>query len=340
MVKRKARIQRAKVFSLSLIFLLVFVGLMSSSVLRNVNVGDEAPNFVLQDTSGSEFSLTNLRGKIVILVFWKAAQKRCIEVLTTLQSIYTQFKGQGVEVLALSNDKGGLELINKIKQEKQLTFPMLHDREGKAYGDYGIIVTPGTIIIDKEGLLSYYYPSYRGDFSLQISGRVEVLLGFRTLEELQAELQTAQNPKLSEAEKRAKRCLNAGNRLLKKGMTQSAMLQYQKAVQEEPELFEAHLCLGDIYLELKQPQEAATAFTQAIKLQARASEARAGLGDALFLQGQLQKSKEMLQTALKLNPHLARAHYRLGRIYEEQKQTEDALKEYKIALKILLKIKD
>jgi len=217
---------------------------------------------------------------------------------------------------------------------------MLYDKEKKAYGDYGIIVTPGTIIINKEGKLSYYYPGYRDDFARQISGRVEVLLGKKTPEEPQAELQQDKNPKLSEAEKRAKRCLNAGNRLLKKGMIQSAMLQYQKAVQEEPELFEAHLRLGDIYLKLKKAQEATVEFTQAIKLQARASEAHAGLGDALFLQGQLQKSMEALQVALKINPHLARAHYRLGRIYEEQKQTEDALKEYKIALKILLKIED
>ncbi len=343
MLKRRFSIQIAGVLSISPIFLFVLVlGLsdMLPSALRNVNVGSEAPNFVLQDTNGEELSLTSLKGKIVIIVFWRAGQTRCIKALTTLQSIYTKFKEQGVEVLALSSDEGGLEIISKTKQEKQLTFPMLYDREEKAYGDYGVIVTPSTAIINKEGKLYYYYPSYRDDFSRQISGRVEVLLGKKTIEELQAELEPPKKPELSEAEKKAKRYLNAGNRLLEKGITRSAMLQYQKAVKEKPELLEAHLRLGDIYLELDKVEEAVAEFTLSIKLKPNSDKAYAGLGDALFFQGQPQKAMETLQIALKLNPKLARAHYRLGRIYEEQKRIEDALKEYKIALQILLKIKE
>jgi len=342
MLKRVVRGQIARFIGIFPIFLSFFLGLLeiSPGALRNVNIGDEAPNFVLQDTNGREFSLTSLKGKIVIIVFWRAEQKRCLEALATLQSIYVNFKEQGVEVLALSSDDGGLELISKIKREKQLTFPMLYDSEEKAYGDYGVIVTPSTIIIDKKGKLNYYYPSYRDDFSRQISGRLEVLLGKRTLEELQAKLQPVKRPQLSEAEKKARRYLKAGNRLLEKGMTRSAMRQYQKAVQEKPDLFEAHLRLGDIYIQQEKAQEAVAEFTQAIKLKPNSDEAHAGLGDALFFQGQRQKAVEMLQIALKLNPKLARAHYRLGRIYEEQKQIEDALREYKIALKILLKIEE
>jgi tetratricopeptide (TPR) repeat protein len=343
MLRRIKENQIARVFSISPIFLSVFLlGLLAMwfGTLRNVDIGDEAPNFVLQDTNGRELSLISLRGKIAIIVFWKAGEKHCLEALTSLQSIYIKFQEHSVEVLALSIDKSGLELISKIKSSEQLTFPMLYDSEEKAYGDYGVVVTPSTIIIDQEGKLNYYYPGYRNDFSRQISGRVEVLLGQKTLEELQAELQPVKNPELSEAEKHARRYLNAGNRLLEKGMTKSAMLQYQKAIEEKPDLFEAHLRLGDIYLEQKKTPEAVAEFTQAIKLKPRSDEAYAGLGDALFFQDELLKAMEMLQLALKINPKLARVHYRLGRIYEEQNQIEDALKEYKIAVKILLEIEE
>ena len=120
MLKRISSIQIARVLSISSIIWFVLISGLSDMLpgaLRNVNVGDEAPNFVLQDTNSREISLTSLRGKIVIIVFWRAGQKRCIEALTSLQSIYMKFKEQGVEVLALSS--GGLELISKTKQEKQ-----------------------------------------------------------------------------------------------------------------------------------------------------------------------------------------------------------------------------
>jgi tetratricopeptide (TPR) repeat protein len=336
MLKRSVIRQISRV--LAIFSILLLAGLLGAS--RSLDLGDAVPDFVSQDISGTELSLTSLRGKIVIIVFWRAEQKRSIEALTALQSIYMKTKEQGVEVLALSSDEGGPELIGKVKQSKQFTFPMLYDREEKAYGDYGVMVMPSTFIIDKAGKLSYYYPGYRDDFSRQISGRVDVLLGKKTLEELQAELQPVKRPEISEAEKKARRYLKAGNRLLEKGMTQSAMLQYQKAVQEEPNLFEAHLRLGDIYLNQENIQEADSAFKQAIKLKSRSADAHAGLGDVLFLQGQLEKAVETLQIALRLNPKLARAHYRLGRVYEEQKRIEDALKEYKIALRILLKIEE
>jgi len=116
------------------ILLILLPPLLLLGASRNINPGDEAPNFSLQDTSGAEFSLASLKGKIVIVLFWKAEQKRSIEALTALQAIYTKLKEESVAVLALSSDEGGLQLIDKTKQSKKHTFPMLYDRGTKAYG--------------------------------------------------------------------------------------------------------------------------------------------------------------------------------------------------------------
>jgi peroxiredoxin/regulator of sirC expression with transglutaminase-like and TPR domain len=336
MSKREEKIRIAGVLSILSILLLT----MPVSASRNLKIGDKVPDFTLQDTDGTEVSLDNLGDKVVVIIFWRAEQERSVEALAALQTIYTEFRDQGVEVLALSSEEGGLKPIGKIKQSKQLTFAMLYDKEQKLYGDYGVIGIPSTFVIDKEGKLSYYYPGYRDDYSRQIHGRLEVLLGKKTFDELQAELQPTEKSDLSEAEKKAGRYLKAGNRLLEKGMMELAMKQYEKAVQENPDIFEAHLHLGNIYLAQKKTEEANAAFSQAIKLKPKSAEAYTGLGYAFFLQEQQKEAVEMLQTALKLNPKLARAHYSLGRIYEEQKRIEDALKEYKIALKILLKLEE
>jgi peroxiredoxin/Tfp pilus assembly protein PilF len=318
--------------------ILLLILLLGSS--RNVSPGEEAPDFTLQDTHGTELSLASTKGRIVALVFWRAGQERSMEALTVLQSIYTEFKQQDIMVLALSSDEGGPELISKTKQSKQLTFPMLYDKGKKAYGDYGVFAVPTTFIIDKEGGVNYYYPGYRDDFPRQIHGRIEVLLGQKTLEELEAELKPIEKAQLSESEKKAARYLQAGNRLLEKGMVRPAMTQYQKAVQEKPDLFEPHLHLGNIYLTQEKIEEAAAEFKQAMELKPRSAEAYAGLGDALFLQGQLEEAVKMLQASLKLNPKLAKAHYVLGEIYEQQKRIDDALREYKTALKILLGVEE
>lgn len=328
--------QTSRTFATLPVLLLIL--LLGSS--RNISHGEEAPGFILQDTDGTELSLASTKGRIVVLVFWRAGQERSMEALTALQSVYTEFKQQEVMVLALSSDEGGIELITQTKQLEQLTFPMFYDKGKKTYGDYGVFAVPTTFIIDREGKVNYYYPGYRDDFPRQIHGRIEVLLGKKTLEELEAELRPVENPQLSEAEKKARRYLKAGNRLLEKGMTQFAMSQYQKAAQEKPDLFEAHLRLGHIYLDQKEAQKADAEFRRAIELKSLSAEAQAGLGESLFLQGQPEKAVETLQMALKINPKLARAHYAMGEIYEDREHIADAIKEYKIALRILLKIED
>ncbi len=326
----------ARVFIVSSILLLIAM----PGASRGLELGSEAPDFVLKDTSDTDFALASIRGKIVIIAFWRIGQTRSAHALKDLQSIYLRFKEHDVEVLAIFNDESGPEAASKFGKSKQLTFPLLRDLQGKTYGAYEVKVAPSTFIIDKAGKISYYYAGYRADFPRRISGRVEVLLGKKTLEELQAELQPVERIEMPEGERKARRYLSMGNNLLEKGMARSAMKQYRKAVQEKPDLFEAHLHLGNIYLGQKKVEEANAAFKQAIELKPRSSDAHAGLGDVFFFQGHLEKSVEMLRTALKLNPKLARAHYRLGRVHEEQGQIEDALKEYKTALGILLKIKD
>ena len=325
----------AKMFLILPVLLLVAV--LGAS--RGLDLGIQTPDVVLQDVDGTEFSMANMQGKIVIVVFWRAGQERSANALAILQSIYAKYKEEGVEVLAINTNKGEPEAITKMKELKQLTFPMLLDSQEQAYSDYEVKVTPSTFVIDKIGKLSYYYPGYRDDFLHQVSGRVEVLLGKKTLEELQAELQPVERVEISESEKKAKRYLKMGDRLLEKGMEKNAMLQYRKAIREKPDLFEAHLYLGDIYLDQKKMEDADSSFRKAIELKQRSSVAHAGLADVLFSQGKLEESVKMLGIALKLNPKLARAHYRLGRVHEEQGQMEDALKEYKVALRILLKIK-
>ena len=334
----KDRSTKQTILALSILAILLLA--MPADASRDLKPGDKVPDFTLQDTDGKDFSFAGLNNKVSVIVFWRAEQERSIQALVALQGVYAEFKEQGVEVLALSSDKDGLEPIGEIKQSKHLNFTLLYDKDQKAYGDYGIIGIPSTFVIDKEGKLSYYYPGYRSDYARQIKGHLEVLLGKKTAEQLQSELKPNEKPEVSEAEKKARRYLNAGNRLLEKRMLQLAMVQFQKAVQEDPALVEPHLHLGDIYIAQRKTEEAAAEFGKAIELEPESAEAHAGMGEVLFLQGQLGEAVEALQTALKLNPKLAKAHYSLGKICEGQEQFEDAMKEYKIALKILLKIEE
>ena len=236
---------------------------------------------------GKDFSFASLNGKIAIIVFWRAEQERSIQALLALQEIYTEFKEQDVEVLALSSDEDGLKPISEIKQSRQLTFTMLYDKDQKAYGDYGVIGIPSTFVIDKEGKLSYYCPGYRSDYTLQIKGHLEVLLGKKTAEQLQLELKPNEKPEVSEAEKKARRYLNAGNRLLEKRMSRPAMVKFQKAVQEYPALPEPHLHLGDIYLAQKKTEDAAIEFGKVIELEPESAEARKL--DGPFVHGPINK---------------------------------------------------
>ncbi len=112
-------------------------------------VGSPAPEIDLADLSGQMVSLSNLRGKVIVLSFWATWCPICTDQLKFYQSLYKRLQGEGLIVLAIATDS---VTVNDVK-ELGLTYPVFRiiDRVSKAYGD--IKDVPATFVIDKDGYI-------------------------------------------------------------------------------------------------------------------------------------------------------------------------------------------
>ncbi|MBI5237227.1 MAG: TlpA family protein disulfide reductase [Deltaproteobacteria bacterium] len=119
-----------------------------------VGPGKPALDFTLPDLAGRPVSLKDYRGKVVFLNFWATWCKPCEEEMPSMQVLYDSLKGRPFEILAVSLDTQGPDVVGKFVQAFRLTFPVLHDRKGAVKEDYKTTGVPETFIIDQNGVIA------------------------------------------------------------------------------------------------------------------------------------------------------------------------------------------
>jgi peroxiredoxin len=137
----------------------------------SVGVGDEAPDFTLQDQHGQKVHLSSFRGqKNVVLVFYPWAFSRvCGGELNDLQKQLSDFENDDAALLAVSTDS--IYALRTYADNQGFTFPLLADfwPHGAVADDYGVlhpeigIARRGTFLIDKAGIVRWTVTNEIGD---------------------------------------------------------------------------------------------------------------------------------------------------------------------------------
>jgi peroxiredoxin len=113
--------------------------------------GKLAPDFTLQTLDGKKVSLSDYRGKAVLVNFWATWCGPCNIEMPWLVDLHKKYAAQGFEILGISMDDVGPKDVAKFAQEKHVDYPILigEDSVGDAYG--GIPFLPGNFYIDRSG---------------------------------------------------------------------------------------------------------------------------------------------------------------------------------------------
>ena len=138
------------------VFLIVFLRGERDSTLRTtepIQPGLEVPNFTFPDINGKEVSLSDHRGKVVLVNVWATWCPPCRQEMPSMQSLYEKFKGESFEILAVSIDSDGRAAVAPFMGKMNLTFPALLDPGETIRPLYGITGVPESFIIDKQGIL-------------------------------------------------------------------------------------------------------------------------------------------------------------------------------------------
>ena len=130
----------------------VGVGCTGGSSPPKVEVGSPAPDFVLRGLDGTEYRLSDLRGKVVFVNLWATWCPPCRQELPTMVRFYQEYKGRGVEILAVSEDRDE-GAVRRAILRYGIPFPVLMDENKKVYNLYRATGVPETHIIDRKGIL-------------------------------------------------------------------------------------------------------------------------------------------------------------------------------------------
>jgi len=128
-----------------------------------IEVGTEAPEFVLKDQNNQEVRLSDFRGsRIVLLVFYPLAfTGTCQGELCSVRDNLNDFINDRVQVLTVSVDSSP---AHKVWAEREgYEFPLLadfwpHGAVAQAYGVFNAdrgFANRGTFIIDREGIVRF-----------------------------------------------------------------------------------------------------------------------------------------------------------------------------------------
>ena len=139
-----------------------------------LEVGMKAPEFTLNDKEGKAVSLSEFKGKKVVLYFYpKDSTPGCTRQACAFAGAYDVYKEMGVEVIGISKDS--VKSHSNFATKYALPFVLLSDpelqaiqaydvwKEKKLYGKVSMGVVRATYVIDEEGVIEHVMPKVKPD---------------------------------------------------------------------------------------------------------------------------------------------------------------------------------
>ena len=142
-------------------------------VKKNSNQDLIAPDFTLADLNGNWVSLSEFKGKVVLLNFWGTWCGPCRREIPDFIKLTEKYKKDGLEIVGITLTSGSPERIQSFSDKWGINYTLLTDIEGNetrvVTAEYGQVTgqringIPTTFIIDREGYIRQRYVGPRSE---------------------------------------------------------------------------------------------------------------------------------------------------------------------------------
>ena len=118
--------------------------------LRGYRAGTLPPHFGGSTLDGQALSLTDLRGKVLILNFWATWCLECRPEMPVLERLHRESAARGLTVVGI-NAREDRAAVGHYAKDLGLTFPLVLDPNGQINTHYGVIGLPTTFVVGRDG---------------------------------------------------------------------------------------------------------------------------------------------------------------------------------------------
>jgi thiol-disulfide isomerase/thioredoxin len=118
------------------------------------------PAFTLPARDGSNLSLEELKGEVVMINFWATWCGPCRQEMPLLEQIQAKYEPLGFTIVGINvepDSAAAQEWLAKVP----VTFPILFDRKNEVAESFGVEGMPSSVFIDRAGNVRYVHRGYR-----------------------------------------------------------------------------------------------------------------------------------------------------------------------------------
>jgi len=115
------------------------------------NVGDMMPAYTAKTLDGAPYDLASEKGKVVLVNVWATWCGPCRFEIPELQKMHDEFAARGFKVVGVSVDEGEAKDIKQFMTDQKMTYPVVHDPDGRIANLLATTVLPTTVLLDRHG---------------------------------------------------------------------------------------------------------------------------------------------------------------------------------------------
>jgi thiol-disulfide isomerase/thioredoxin len=143
------------------ILAVALVGMLGRGSCWSGLTDEEAPPFELPIAAGpgaregDRVSLSDLRGRVVLLDFWASWCAPCRRSIPILNELEAEFAGQPVTFLGVNVEELGPRRLQQVHGDFGAHFPTVQDRTGEVKRRYGVTALPTLVVLDPQGVVRH-----------------------------------------------------------------------------------------------------------------------------------------------------------------------------------------
>jgi len=144
-----------------------------NNVSSNTTTRQAMPDFTLEGLDGNQYSISQYRGRVLIVDFWATWCGPCKVEIPFLEDLYSQYKDKGLTVIGVGLDNPFA--LEKFHNDMDMNYNVLKGTQQIAQ-KFGIRGIPTTYILDKEGRIARKFVGFNPALKQTFDALVQSLL--------------------------------------------------------------------------------------------------------------------------------------------------------------------